>query len=105
MKKVKDYITNTDCSVNFERGLVVKIQDFKSDGRNYHNYWAVILGMYDNETYRVGVEISNCLTDIIGIKKHNIKTIIGNLKCDFADIGATRHAEEVIPLINKMLKR
>ena len=101
--QITDYNTNTKKEVNYEKGLVIKIQDFQDTGRDYHNHWGVILGMYDNTTYRVAIEIADNSTDIVGIEIHNIKRIVGDIDSDFCDIGKKRHSEEVVPLIIKMI--
>lgn len=100
---VTDYNSGNKKEVQLStRGLVIKIQDYKKDGRDYHNHWGVVLHMYENEEYRVAVKVTDYITDIIVIKEENIKTLIGDIDSDFCHIGAKRHASEVVPLILEM---
>lgn len=87
-----------------KRGVVIKIDSFYQEGRDYHNYWGVILSYNSNDNeYRVAVQVFERLTVIVYLKYENIKKVIGTLEMDCVGIGVERHKKEVIPLINKVI--
>ena len=89
--------------VPLTKGVVIKIDSFVFDGRDYHNYWGLILHNYKNDTFRVLVKIEEYMSDVIVISMSNIKCVIGTKEIDAVDIGEQRHRDEVVRLIDKYI--
>jgi hypothetical protein len=100
---VINYLKNNQDTVELElkAGVLIKINNFYENGRNYYNYWGLILA-YKNEEYKVVVQVAEKSYDIIYIKYENIKHIIGTLEMDCVNIGKNRHEKEVVGLINDL---
>lgn len=87
-------------------GAVIKIDNLEFRGRDYYNYWAVVLKIHkETEEKQAMVEIyigdgTKCNLAVV-----NIKSIIGTKDLDLVGIGKERHKKEVVKLITKALKK
>ena len=87
-------------------GAVIKIDTLEFQGRDCYNWWAVVLKIHnETKTKRASVEIYIEDGTKCNLAVENIKSIIGTKDLDIVGIGAKRHKQEVVKLINKALKK
>jgi hypothetical protein len=86
-------------------GAVIKIDTLELQGRDYYNYWGVVLKVNkETKTKRATVEVFIESGTKCNLAVANIKSIIGTKDLDIVGIGYKRHKNEVVKLITKAFK-
>ena len=86
-------------------GTVIKIDTLEFQGRDYYNWWGVVLKIHkETEEKQAMVEIYIEDGTKCNLAVKNIKSIIGTEGLDIVGLGKERHKKEVVTFIKRAFR-
>ena len=86
-------------------GTVIKIDTLEFQGRDYYNWWGVVLKIHkETEEKQAMVEIYIEDGTKCNLAVKNIKSIIGTEELDIVGLGKERHKKEVVTFIKRAFR-